>query len=111
MWRRTGSEALSEENRPYVNSLPKQQTDDRSIIDKTCGWTFLFQSYISPSANGVKSGITTGISNSSNAYGWSTGAHLDFRLKVNGQYQDPFKYVMAVDRSKNNQTDLNKKVS
>jgi murein DD-endopeptidase MepM/ murein hydrolase activator NlpD len=25
--------------------------------------------------------------------GWSTGAHLDFRIKVNGEYQDPANYV------------------
>lgn len=30
--------------------------------------------------------------------GWSTGAHLDFRLKVNGKPEDPDKYVMAGDR-------------
>lgn len=30
--------------------------------------------------------------------GWSTGAHLDFRLKMNGKYQDPANYVMAIDR-------------
>ena len=29
--------------------------------------------------------------------GWSTGAHLDFRLKVNGEYEDPAKHVMAID--------------
>ena len=29
--------------------------------------------------------------------GWSTGAHLDFRLKVNGKHEDPAKYVMAID--------------
>ncbi|MCC0178775.1 M23 family metallopeptidase [Waterburya agarophytonicola K14] len=29
--------------------------------------------------------------------GWSTGAHLDFRFKVNGKYEDPAKYVMAID--------------
>ncbi len=28
--------------------------------------------------------------------GWSTGAHLDFRLKVNGKYENPAKYVMAI---------------
>ena len=28
--------------------------------------------------------------------GWSTGAHLDFRFKVNGKYEDPAKYVMAI---------------
>ena len=28
--------------------------------------------------------------------GWSTGAHLDFRLKVDGQYENPAKYVMAI---------------
>ena len=25
--------------------------------------------------------------------GWSTGAHLDFRLKVNGEYEDPAEYL------------------
>ena len=25
--------------------------------------------------------------------GWSTGAHLDFRLKMNGKYEDPAKYL------------------
>ena len=25
--------------------------------------------------------------------GWSTGAHLDFRLKLNGEYKDPAKYL------------------
>ncbi len=25
--------------------------------------------------------------------GWSTGAHLDFRIKVNGQFQDPIEFV------------------
>ena len=29
--------------------------------------------------------------------GWSTGAHLDFRLKVNGEYEDPASYVMSID--------------
>ena len=29
--------------------------------------------------------------------GWSTGAHLDFRFKVNGKYEDPAKYVMAIE--------------
>ena len=28
--------------------------------------------------------------------GWSTGAHLDFRIKVNGEYADPAKLVMAI---------------
>lgn len=30
--------------------------------------------------------------------GWSTGAHLDFRLKVNGKYENPAEYVMAIER-------------
>ena len=29
--------------------------------------------------------------------GWSTGAHLDFRLKINGKHEDPDKYVMKID--------------
>ncbi len=29
--------------------------------------------------------------------GWSTGAHLDFRFKVNGEYEDPAKHVTAID--------------
>ena len=29
--------------------------------------------------------------------GWSTGAHLDFRLKIAGEYEDPASYVMSVD--------------
>lgn len=29
--------------------------------------------------------------------GWSTGAHLDFRFKVDGEHQDPAKYVMAIE--------------
>ena len=32
--------------------------------------------------------------------GWSTGAHLDFRLKVNGKYEDPAKHVMALEEIK-----------
>ncbi len=32
--------------------------------------------------------------------GWSTGAHLDFRLKVNGKHEDPAKYVMAIEPQK-----------
>lgn len=31
--------------------------------------------------------------------GWSTGAHLDFRFKVNGKYEDPAKYVMAIEKT------------
>ncbi|MGK7953588.1 MAG: M23 family metallopeptidase [Xenococcaceae cyanobacterium] len=27
--------------------------------------------------------------------GWSTGAHLDFRLKVNGEYQNPRNFVLS----------------
>lgn len=27
--------------------------------------------------------------------GWSTGAHLDFRIKVNGQYQNPKNFVLV----------------
>lgn len=30
--------------------------------------------------------------------GWSTGAHLDFRLKVNGKHEDPAEYVMGLSR-------------
>ena len=30
--------------------------------------------------------------------GWSTGAHLDFRFKVNGKHENPAKYVMDIDR-------------
>ena len=29
--------------------------------------------------------------------GWSTGAHLDFRLKINGEYEDPAIHVMSID--------------
>lgn len=29
--------------------------------------------------------------------GWSTGAHLDFRLKINGKHEDPAKYVTALN--------------
>ena len=29
--------------------------------------------------------------------GWSTGAHLDFRLKIDGKHEDPAKYVMTID--------------
>ncbi len=32
--------------------------------------------------------------------GWSTGAHLDFRLKVNGEYKDPAKYVQEFQLNK-----------
>ena len=32
--------------------------------------------------------------------GWSTGAHLDFRLKVNGKYEDPAKHVMDIEEIK-----------
>ena len=31
--------------------------------------------------------------------GWSTGAHLDFRFKINGEYEDPAKYVTAIDQT------------
>lgn len=34
--------------------------------------------------------------------GWSTGAHLDFRLKVDGQHEDPAKYVMTIKQNKVN---------
>lgn len=34
--------------------------------------------------------------------GWSTGAHLDLRLKVNGKHEDPAKYVMAINPNKTN---------
>ena len=34
--------------------------------------------------------------------GWSTGAHLDFRLEVNGQHEDPAHYVMAIESKKSN---------
>lgn len=30
--------------------------------------------------------------------GWSTGAHLDFRLKINGKHEDPAKYVMNITK-------------
>ena len=29
--------------------------------------------------------------------GWSTGAHLDFRIKVHGEYADPAKLIMSID--------------
>ncbi len=29
--------------------------------------------------------------------GWSTGAHLDFRMKVNGEYEDPAKHLTPPD--------------
>lgn len=32
--------------------------------------------------------------------GWSTGAHLDFRLKINGEYDNPTKYVAAISNTK-----------
>lgn len=32
--------------------------------------------------------------------GWSTGAHLDFRFQVNGKYEDPTKYVMAIEQKR-----------
>ena len=32
--------------------------------------------------------------------GWSTGAHLDFRFKVNGKHEDPAKYVMSIEPKK-----------
>ena len=32
--------------------------------------------------------------------GWSTGAHLDFRLKIDGKHEDPAKYVMAINPSR-----------
>ena len=38
--------------------------------------------------------------------GWSTGAHLDFRLKVNGEYENPAKYVSAIKPSQTKQGQL-----
>lgn len=35
--------------------------------------------------------------------GWSTGAHLDFRLKVNGKHQDPARYVTEINNQNANQ--------
>lgn len=32
--------------------------------------------------------------------GWSTGAHLDFRLKVDGKYEDPARHVVAIEPKK-----------
>lgn len=32
--------------------------------------------------------------------GWSTGAHLDFRLKIHGEYENPAKYVIAISKTK-----------
>ena len=32
--------------------------------------------------------------------GWSTGAHLDFRLKINGEYENPAKYVAAINKAR-----------
>jgi len=32
--------------------------------------------------------------------GWSTGAHLDFRLKINGEYENPAKYVIDTSKTK-----------
>ena len=29
--------------------------------------------------------------------GWSTGAHLDFRLKIDGKHEDPMKYIAAIE--------------
>ena len=31
--------------------------------------------------------------------GWSTGAHLDFRLKINGKHENPAEHVMAIDET------------
>ena len=38
--------------------------------------------------------------------GWSTGAHLDFRLEMNGKHEDPAKYVMAIESKKSNLNNL-----
>ena len=35
--------------------------------------------------------------------GWSTGAHLDFRLKVNGKYEDPAQYLTPPKLAKANE--------
>ena len=38
--------------------------------------------------------------------GWSTGAHLDFRLEVNGKHEDPAHYVMAIEPKQSNLSNL-----
>ena len=40
--------------------------------------------------------------------GWSTGAHLDFRLKVNGKYEDPAEHVMSIENIKQDDVTFSK---